>query len=294
MSGTVETVTPSSSPSSSPTTSESRLSANTSTPQGSALRAALVSEWTKLRSVRSTVWALVLTAVFTVGLSALFCWAFVNRDERRRDGSLRNFFEFDPTARSLRGVVLAQLAIGVLGVLVMSSEYTTGMIRTSLAAVPNRRILLAAKTLILTGVSLVVGMASAFVAFLLGQAILDGKALGASLGDPSVLRAILGAGLYLTLIPMFGLALGTIIRRTPGAIATLFGIVLILPLLADAFPEPWDVRIGRVSPLNAGQAFFSVRYDPDLLTPTQGLLVFLGWVVASFVVAVVMASKRDA
>jgi len=272
----------------------STLPSNTAVPTGSALRAALVSEWTKLRSVRSTVWALVLTSAFTIGLSALFCWAFVNRDERRRDGSLRNFFEFDPTARSLRGVVLAQLAIGVLGVLVMSSEYATGMIRTSLAAVPNRRTLLAAKTIVLTAVSLVVGMASAFVAFLLGQAILDGENLGTSLSEPSVLRAVLGAGLYLTLIPMFGLALGTIVRRTPGAIATLFGIVLILPLLADAFPEPWDVRIGRLSPLNAGQAFFSVRYDPDLLTPTQGLLVFLGWVVASFVVAIVMLTKRDA
>jgi len=274
--------------------SSQRLSSNVSAPSGSALRAALVSEWTKLRSVRSTVWALLLTSAFTIGLSALFCWAFVNRDERRRDGSLRDLFLFDPTARSLRGVVLAQLAIGVLGVLVMSSEYTTGMIRTSMAAVPSRRVLLAAKTIVLTTVSLVVGMVSAFVAFFLGQAILDGKGLGTSLGEPSVLRAVLGAGLYLTLIPMFGLALGTIVRRTPGAIATLFGVVLILPLLADAFPEPWDVRLGRLSPLNAGQAFFSVRYDPDLLTPTEGLLVFLGWVVAAYIVAVVMLTKRDA
>jgi len=274
--------------------SSQRLSSNVSAPSGSALRAALVSEWTKLRSVRSTVWALLLTSAFTIGLSALFCWAFVNRDERRRDGSLRDLFLFDPTARSLRGVVLAQLAIGVLGVLVMSSEYTTGMIRTSMAAVPSRRVLLAAKTIVLTTVSLVVGMVSAFVAFFLGQAILDDKGLGTSLGEPSVLRAVLGAGLYLTLIPMFGLALGTIVRRTPGAIATLFGVVLILPLLADAFPEPWDVRLGRLSPLNAGQAFFSVRYDPDLLTPTEGLLVFLGWVVAAYIVAVVMLTKRDA
>jgi len=274
--------------------SSQRLSSNVSAPSGSALRAALVSEWTKLRSVRSTVWALLLTSAFTIGLSALFCWAFVNRDERRRDGSLRDLFLFDPTARSLRGVVLAQLAIGVLGVLVMSSEYTTGMIRTSMAAVPSRRVLLAAKTIVLTTVSLVVGMVSAFVAFFLGQAILDGKGLGTSLGEPSVLRAVLGAGLYLTLIPMFGLALGTIVRRTPGAIATLFGVVLILPLLADAFPEPWDVRLGRLSPLNAGQAFFSVRYDPDLLTPTEGLLVFLGWVVAAYIVAIVMLTKRDA
>jgi len=285
MSVTIESTSPGIAP-------VSRLSLNASAPHGSALRAALVSEWTKLRSVRSTVWALVLTAGFTIGLGTLFCWAFVHRDERR--GGFRDLFQFDPTQRSLRGVILAQLAIGVLGVLVMSSEYTTGMIRTSMAAVPNRRLLLAAKTIVLTGVCLVVGMTSAFVAFLIGQAVLHGDNLGTSLSEPSVLRAVLGAGLYLTLIGMFGLALGTIVRRTPGAIATLFGIVLILPLLAQAFPEPWDVRIGRLAPLNAGQAFFSVKYDPDLLTPTQGLLVFLGWVVAAYLVAIVMMSKRDA
>jgi ABC-2 type transport system permease protein len=257
----------------------------------SALRAALSSEWTKLRSVRSTVWALILTSGFTIGLGTLFCWAYVHRERR---GRVRDVLRFDPTERSLNGVVLAQLAIGVLGVLVMTSEYTTGMIRTSLAAVPNRRTLLAAKTIILTTVGLVISMVSVFVAFFLGQAVLHGDNLGTTLSGPSVLRAVLGAGLYLTMIGMFGLALGTIVRRTPGAIATLFGIVLILPLLAQAFPEPWDVRIGRLAPFNAGQAFYSVRYDPDLLTPTQGLLVFVGWIVVAYIVAIVSLSRRDA
>jgi len=261
-------------------------------PNRSTLRAALVSEWTKLRSVRSTVWALILTSGFTIGLGALFCWAYLHR-RQRRGPSLRDFL-FDPTARSLNGVVLAQLAIGVLGVLVMSSEYTTGMIRTSLAAVPNRRIFLLSKTIVLGAVSLVVGMASVFVAFFLGQAVLSGDGVGTSIGATDVLRAVLGAGLYLTLIALFGLSIGTIVRRTPGAIATLFGIVLILPLIAQAFPEPWDVRIGRLAPFNAGQAMFSVRYDPDLLTPTQGLLVFLTWILVSYIVAMVMLSRRDA
>jgi ABC-2 type transport system permease protein len=266
---------------------------NHALPAQSTLRAAMASEWTKLRSVRSTVWALILTSGFTIGLGALFCWAYLHRREQRGDRGIRALF-FDPTARSLNGVVLAQLAIGVLGVLVMSSEYTTGMIRTSLAAVPNRRALLVAKTIVLGGAALVVSMVSVFVAFGLGQAILKGDHLGISLGAPDVLRAVLGAGLYLTMIALFGLSLGTIVRRTPGAIATLFGIVLILPLLAQALPEPWDVRIGRLAPLNAGQAMFSVRYDPDLLTPTQGLLVFLAWIVASYVLALVLLSRRDA
>jgi ABC-type transport system involved in multi-copper enzyme maturation permease subunit len=261
-------------------------------PAETTLRAALVSEWTKLRSVRSTVWALILTSGFTIGLGTLFCWAYLHR--RERQGNAVRSFLFDPTARSLNGVVLAQLAIGVLGVLVMSSEYTTGMIRTSLAAVPNRRVFLAAKTIVLGAVSLVVSMISVFIAFLIGQAVLAGDGLGTGLSAPSVLRAVLGAGLYLTLIALFGLSLGTIVRRTPGAIATLFGVVLILPLIAQAFPEPWDVRIGRLAPFNAGQAMFSVRYDPDLLTPTQGLLVFFGWIIASYIVAVVVLSRRDA
>ena len=262
-------------------------------PSRSALRAAIVSEWTKMRSVRSTVWALILTSGFTIGLGALFCWAYLNRRQERGDGGIRAQF-FDPAAHSLNGVVLAQLAIGVLGVLVMSSEYTTGMIRTSLAAVPSRKVLLVAKTIVLGGSALVVSMVSVFIAFGIGQAILGRDHLGTSLGAPDVLRAVLGAGLYLTMIAMFGLSLGTIVRRTPGAIATLFGIVLILPLLAQALPEPWDVRIARLAPLNAGQAMFSVRYDPDLLTPTKGLLVFLAWIVASYALAMVMLSRRDA
>lgn len=264
-------------------------------PTDSTLRAALVSEWTKLRSVRSTVWSLVLTSAFTIGLGTLFCWAYLHRREER--GAAQNAvraLRFDPTARSLNGVVLAQLAIGVLGVLVMSSEYTTGMIRTSLAAVPNRRVFLLSKTIVLGVVGLVVAMVSVFMAFFIGQAVLAGDNLGTTLSAPSVLRAVLGAGLYLTLIALFGLSIGTIVRRTPGAIAALFGIVLILPLIAQAFPEPWDVRIGRLAPFNAGQAMFSVRYDPDLLTPTQGLLVFLAWIVVSYIVAMVMLSRRDA
>ena len=262
-------------------------------PTRSTLGAAIVSEWTKMRSVRSTVWALILTSGFTIGLGALFCWAYLNRRQERGDGAVRGLF-FDAAAHSLRGVVLAQLAVGVLGVLVMSSEYTTGMIRTSLAAVPSRRTLLVAKTIVLGGAALVVSMVSVFIAFGIGQAILHRDHLGTSLGSPSVLRAVLGAGLFLTLIALLGLSLGTIVRRTPGAIATLFGIVLILPLLAQALPAPWDVRIARLAPLNAGQAMFSVRYDPDLLTPTKGLLVFLVWIVVSYVLALVLLSRRDA
>ncbi len=265
------------------------------TPTGSMIRAALLSEWTKLRSVRSTIWSLILTSAFTIGLGTLFCWAYVNRppDERGGRGGLGSGLRFDPTDRALRGVFLAQLAIGVLGVLVMSSEYTTGSVRTSLAAVPNRRLLLLAKAIVLGAVSLVVSMISAFLAFFAGQAVLSSKNLGVSIGDAGVLRAVLGAGAYLMLIALFGLAIGTIVRRTPGAISALFGIVLIFPLLADALPDPWNVNVGKLLPMNAGQAMFSVRVDPDLLTPGKGLVIFLCWIAGTFAIATFLLSKRD-
>lgn len=259
--------------------------------EGTTFGAALRSEWTKLRTVRSTVWSLVATFVFTAGLGSLFCWAFVNRDRDR--GDVRDALRFDPTSRSLRGVFLAQLAIGVLGVLLMTAEYATGSIRSSMAAVPRRRQLLAAKFTVLGLVGIVVSIASTVLAFLCGQAILDSKDLGVSLGDPGVLRSVLGAGLYLTLIALLGLALGTIVRRTPGAIAALFGLVLIFPLLAQALPAPLDTDIGKLLPFNAGQAMFSVRVDPELLTPLGGLFVFLAWLVGSTVLAVVLVSRRD-
>ena len=258
--------------------------------QPSTLRAAIISEWTKLRSVRSTMWSLVATSVFTIGLGTLFCWAFINRPHR----DLADSFRFDPTSRSLRGVFLAQLAIGVLGVLVMSSEYTTGMIRASLAAVPRRRVGLLAKTIVLGTTSVVVSMISTFAAFFAGQAVLSSGGINASITDPGVMRAVIGAGAYLTLIALFGLAIGTVVRRTPGAIAALFGIVLIFPLLAQALPDPWNVNVGKLLPFNAGQAMFSVRVDPDLLTPGQGLVIFLTWIAVAFILATGLLTKRDA
>ena len=258
-------------------------------PATSSLRLAIVSEWTKLRSVRSTVLSLIATSGFTIGLGILFTWAFLHRDLH----DAADAFRFDPTSHSLRGIFLAQLAIGVLGVLVMSSEYSTGMIRTSIAAVPQRRVFLAAKVIVLGVVALVVSMTSCFIAFFVGQAVLSSQHLGVSIHDPEVLRAVLGAGAYLTMIALLGLAIGTIVRRTPGAISVFVGIVLILPLLTEALPKPWNVNIGRLLPFNAGQAMFNVRVDPDLLTPAKGALIFLAWIAAAFITATGLISTRD-
>lgn len=260
-------------------------------PTGRVLPAVLRSEATKLRTVRSTVWTLLATVVATIGIGTLLSLARVSRWDQL---SPRERLSIDPTAVSLRGVFLAQLAIGVLGVLVISSEYSTGMIRTTLSAVPQRRLVLFAKAAVFTAVALVVGEIAVFVAFFAGQSVLAAKHVNVALSDPGVLRAVLGAGAYLTLIGLLGMGLGTLLRRTAGAIATLFGIVLVLPALVDALPSPWNTDVGKVLPINAGRAMFTVRYDSSLLSPLGGLVALLVTVGVVLAFAMVALQHRDA
>jgi ABC-type transport system involved in multi-copper enzyme maturation permease subunit len=260
-------------------------------PARGAVRGALASEATKLRSVRSTVWTLVVAVIATVGIGALITTARVSR---WNELSPRERLSLDPTTVSLRGVFLAQLAIGVLGVLVISSEYTTGMIRTTFAAVPHRPLVLFAKAVTFTVVAFVVATAACFVAFLIGQSILSAKHANVALSDPGVLRAVLGAGTYLTLVGLLGLGLGTLLRRTAGAIATLFGLVLVLPALTEALPSPWNTDVGKLLPINAGRALFAVRPSTDLLSPGQGLLVLLVTVAVVLALATLALVRRDA
>jgi ABC-2 type transport system permease protein len=261
------------------------------TDHGSVLPAVMCSELTKLRSVRSTIWSLVATFGITVGFGALFSWAYINR---YNDLSLRDRLTFDPTAHSLRGLFLAQLAIGVLGVLIITSEYATGLIRTTFTATPQRRAVFHAKAVTFGVVALAVSMFSVFVAFFVGQIILDGRDLGVTLSDPQVLRAVLGAGAYLTIVGLLGLAIGTILRRTAGAIATLFGLVLVFPLLAQALPSPWNHDISKYLPSQLGEAMFSVRPDPNLLSPGTALIVAAIWLTAACTLATILITRRDA
>jgi hypothetical protein len=255
------------------------------------LPAVMRSEWTKLRSVPSTVWALLATVGITVGLGTLFCFAYTARYDRLAPSERRTV---DPTLLSLRGLFLSSLAIGVLGVLVISAEYATGMIRSTLTAVPQRRALLAAKAIVFGLVALIVSMGSAFAAFGAGQAILARKHLGTSLTDPTVLRAVVGAGAYLTIIGLLGLAVGTILRRTAGAIATLVALVFIADVLVEALPDPWNTDIGKFLPGNAGLALFSVRANTDRLTPGAAFITLLVWLAVAFVLATITLTRRDA
>jgi len=260
-------------------------------PRGGELRAAIASETTKLRSVRSTSWTLLATIAATVGIGALIALARVSRwDNMSPIEKLR----FDATSFSLRGVYLAQIAIGVLGVLVISSEYSTGMIRTTFTAIPQRVRVLTAKVVVFALVALGVALVACFAAFGIGQSIFASKDANVSLGDPGVLRAVVGSAIYLTAIGLIAVALGALLRRTAGAIATLFGLVLVAPALAQALPSPWDTDVGKFLPSGAGTALFAVRSKSDILSPGAGLAVLVAYVVVALVAAAIVLERRDA
>jgi ABC-2 type transport system permease protein len=249
------------------------------------------SEWIKLRSLRSTVYTLTASVAITLGLGILFCsfvvarWSVLSPTDRAT---------IDPVATSIRGVLLAQLAMGVLGVLFITGEYATGQIRATLAAVPRRLPVLAAKLGVFAVVAAVVSVISTVIAFLIGQAILSAHHIGVSLADPGVARAVIGAGLYLAGVGLLGMALGFIFRATAGSVATLYGILLVLPLLADVLPGSWAVHIVPYLPGNAGTAVMQVHPDPHTLAPWTGFALFLGYVAVAVAAGVVLLRRRDA
>jgi hypothetical protein len=251
----------------------------------------LRSEWTKLRSVRATYWTLLAAAAATIGLGAVLCLFYINNYMTM---SAADRAAFDPTGYALSGVMLAQLAIGVLGVLVITIEYGTDMIRTTFAAVPQRRLVLGAKALVFTAVTLVTGVVSCLVGFFLSQAILSSHHLQTTIGAPGVLRAVIGGGLYLAVLGLLAFGIGAIVRHTAGAIAAIFGLVLVLPTMAIFLPSSLSNNISPYLPSNAGKAVFSVASQPHTLAPWTGLAVFCAYAAASLLVAGFLVARRDA
>ncbi|MDQ1484649.1 MAG: type transport system permease protein [Actinomycetota bacterium] len=249
------------------------------------------SEWIKLRSLRSTLWSFVAAAVFIIGLGVLFT-SF--RANTLNSGQIVGDFSFDATQVSLRGIFLAQLAIGVLGVMAVTGEYSTGMIRATLSAVPRRLPVLWAKLAVFAGVVFVLMLASTFIAFELGQSILSSTHHQASLSSPGALRAIVGGALYLAILAMLGVGLGFLVRNTGGAIASLFGLLLILPVLAQALPGHWAGDVWKYLPMPAGTSITGTLQDPSLLSPWTGLGVFSLYAVAAVGAGAVMLKRRDA
>ena len=247
-------------------------------------------ESVKLRSVRSTLWALAITIAITVGLSALFTSTRVSRWDHMGPGQQ---LLFEPIGFSLNGIFLSQLAIGVLGVLVMTSEFATGQIRATFAATPSRGTVLLAKMSVFAVAGLIVGEIASFSAFFVGQAILSSKH-SASISDPGALRAVLGGGLYLAGIGIFGLGLGVILRRTAGAIAVLVASVMIVPQLVELLPSPWNDDISKYLPSPAGQTLFHIVSNRPSLSTGVGLIVFLAYPIGACLLGWVLLRTRDA
>jgi ABC-2 type transport system permease protein len=248
-------------------------------------------EWTKLRSLRSTWWTVLAAFVVTVGLSVLIDWAIVANWEQ---STPQDRATFDPTNSSLAGLSLGQLAVAVLGVMALTSEYSTGGIRTTFTAVPRRLRVLGAKVSVVVLLGLATGLVTSFVAFGLGQLFFASRDVSTSLGAPHVLRAVVGAGLYVAGCGMFGLALGTIVRNTPGAVTAVVALLFVLPLLTLAIPGDVGETISDYFTANAGTAITFARTPPGTLQPWTGFAVFtLEWVVL-LVAGAVLLRRRDA
>lgn len=251
----------------------------------------LRSEWLKFRSLRSSPLALGISLLGMIALGWIFSAGAASRWPVMRPQAK---LHFDPTDVSIRGYVLAQLVLGVLGVLIVSGEYGTGMIRATFSAVPTRLPVLWAKLGIFAVVSFVVGTVSSFAAFLGGQAFLSSQHIETTLSAPGVLRAVFGVGLYLTVVGLLGVALGWLIRHTAGAIATLFGLLLVVPGIAEALPDSWAPHIVPYLPSNAGQALVTVHQDAAMLAPWTGFAVFCAYVVVALAAAALLLKRRDA
>jgi ABC-2 type transport system permease protein len=243
------------------------------------------SEWIKLRSLRSTIWTLLAAFIIVVGLGlAISAGQAHERDHGRN---------FDPLLSSLGGTFLAQLAIGVLGVMMITGEYATGSSRSTFAAVPKRLPVLWAKAVVYAVVAFVVMTIAAFIAFFGGQGILSSKHLNVTLSDDGVLPRVFGSPFYLVLIGLMGLGLGAIIRSTAGGIAALVALVLILPIIFSLLPSSVNDNVGPYLPGNAGQALFQLKPDDNALSPGAGVAVLVAWVAVVIAIGAVLLKRRD-
>lgn len=247
---------------------------------------ALAAEWIKLRSLRSTWYTLACLFVVGLGITAL------------SGNAARNAYEeasatWDPTAHSLSTFILAQLIVGVLGVLIVTSEFATGLMRTTLTAVPRRHHVLAAKVVTAAGVAVVAGQALMFTAFFVGQQLIERQGVpSAAFGDPGVLRAVFAGGLYLAIIALLAVGLGTITRATAGALVTLVGIIFLVPAVAGLFPS-WLSGLLDFWPTLGGAAAMATVPDPNYPHPWWNLAGLSLGVAGVLVAAFVDLRRRD-
>ena len=251
----------------------------------------LRSEFLKLRSVRSTFWTLASAVVFNVALASVVAQIIPSRL------SAKDRQTTDAIQLSMAGLHLSQVAIGVLGVLVITSEYGTGLIRATLSAVPRRREVLVAKATVFALVAAVGGMVSTFAAYFAFEWSLPsgGDYMKSSLSDPGVLRAVVGAGLYLAVLGLLGLGIGSVVRASAGSIATLFGLLFVPNILFELLPSSWRDSAGPYLPMNAGEAVLvAARRSDTILAPWTGFGVFCLYAFVALAGGFYLIKRRDA
>ncbi|MEU8772946.1 ABC transporter permease subunit [Streptomyces sp. NPDC048606] len=252
----------------------------------------LRSEWTKIRTVASTSWTLALTLIVTVGLGTLICTAAAAGFD---DMSRIEQATFDPTLVSFAGMQFGQLAMIVFGVLVVSTEYSTGMIRTSLAAVPGRAGFLFGKLTVATALALIVGLATSFLSFFMGQAVLGDHSIG--IGEENVLRAVVGAGVYMALLALFSMGVAAMLRSSVAAISILIPFFLIITNVLNLFAATREY--GQYLPSAAGSKIMQVvpnamGSEETPYGPWGGLGIMALWVLAAVLGGYLVLKKRDA
>lgn len=254
----------------------------------------LKSELIKFRSLRST-WITYLVAVLIADGLGILIAGLRGQDIHNHIVQGTGHDVIDPVAFPLHGIMLAQLAIGVLGVLYVTGEYATGSIRASITAVPRRVPVLLAKTTVLGVVTGVIGLVMTFVAFFAGQAVLSTWGYNVGIGHAGALRAVTGAALYVVCVSLMGLGLGFALRNTGGAIATLFGIVLVLPLIVSALPTSWQDNISKFMPLNIADHMMSTRYDPGSVALSNGMgaIMLVVYAVVALAIGLAVLKRRD-
>jgi ABC-2 type transport system permease protein len=249
------------------------------------------SEWTKLHSLRSTRWSLGAGVLLTIALPVVFSavtsshWGSMSPHERA---------DRHPLDIALAGVNVSQLAIAVLGVLVITGEYSTGMIRASFTAVPKRLPVLWAKTAVFAIVAFLLMLPSVVIAFFASQAILSRHhILEISFSHSGVARSVIGGAVYLMLVGIFALGIGAIVRNTAGGIATFAGIFFVIPPLMLIVPARWNHAVSKYLPSEAGRQMFSLTHDTNSLASGPGALLFTGYCALALAIAAVLLVRRD-
>jgi ABC-2 type transport system permease protein len=255
-------------------------------------RATAISEWIKFRSLRSGPAVLLATAVILLVGGWLICNGYHHGWATMSPGSKATF---DPVFISLRTIEGAQLFVGALGVITVTGEYTSGLIRGTFVATPQRAQVIAMKAAIFAVVVWAWCTLLSFAAFFLGQAVLSSPAKHVAIGDPGVLRAVFGGGLYLTAVGLLGLFIGVPLRRTTGALAALYGILLVLPEVLGLLPGTLSEHLAEFLPDDGGEAIFKLLHGGAYqIGSWEGLAVLAGWVAVAATAAFLLVRRRDA